>query len=112
MAKTKISEKRGASQAEVKYIELNGILYQEDDSLAWLLDEDNILAALAECVEEKDLKGALGVIRSYQYACKMARRLEREASQAKSTPKKVRELSDSKRLSSAIGLKVQSRSKE
>ena len=96
MVKTKISEKRGASQADVKFVELNGVLYEEDDSLSWLLNEDNILAALAECVEEKDLKGALEVVRSYQYARKMARRLEKASQAASQTARKS--TSDSKPL--------------
>lgn len=82
MGKKKTSEKRRIFSKKPNFIEIHGILYEEEEPLDWLLDEDNVLAGLAECVKDRDMKGAFEIMRTYQWARRRAKKIEKESMHA------------------------------
>ncbi len=102
MTKRKKSIKRGTLQKDAKY-SVRGIFYEKAESLTWLLNEDNMLASLAECVQDNDLKSVIEVVCDYKYARKVARQREQEASEAQPASKAVRKSPASKPRPCEIG---------
>ncbi len=75
MVKTGTSKKLKFSFKPINTVEINGQLHGEYDPLEWLLNEENTMALLAECVKKNDLKGALETMGTYQFARKTARKI-------------------------------------
>lgn len=68
MAKIKTSEKHTISSKDI--VKLKKVTFKKFDALSYILNKENVLSAIAECLEENDFEGILEVVQMYLEALK------------------------------------------
>lgn len=73
MAETKTLKKLAASSRITKHVNLDESEFTEHDPFEFLLNRDNIIKAIKECVKENDLDGVMEMVRIYRQAVRCSK---------------------------------------
>lgn len=79
MTKKKISEKQNTSSKNIRADRrIDESKFEVHKPLEYLLNEDNILGAIAECLDEKDLQGIVEIVKIYNKTLRRSKLLRQD----------------------------------